>query len=166
MRPGRHIVRLAAAMIAMIIAYAAPSVAQAHGSHSHDGPATVEEYAAPYGATAWMPTVPTVPAILSSDEMPWNAGTLKSSPAVGVLYAGRQVSKGAIKPGIGNEGCRPRDFMGSCCGTMACHGSGILSGPSALPARAFTHVSLTPHDVAARSSVGPEALPKPPRPLA
>lgn len=166
MRPGRQIVRLAAVMIAMIIAYAAPSVAQAHGGHAHHGPAMAEAHAVAYEETAWMPAVPTVPATLSPDRVPRDAGTLEMSPAAGAVNASTEASTGSIKAGTTSKGCCPGGCRGSCCGTMACHGAGILSGPSSLPTRAFIHVMLTPHDVAARPSIGPEALPKPPRPLA
>jgi hypothetical protein len=168
---GRQMVRLAAAMIAMIIAYAAPSVAQAHEGHAHHEPATIEVHVVSYETVMQAPIAPADQAILPSIEP---ASTV---PTFGDSSLGRPLASadwgveagaatGSIKAGAAGKGCCPGACRGSCCGTMACHGSGILSGPSSLPARAFGHVKLVPSNVAVVSGIGPEALPKPPRPLA
>ncbi|GJD94484.1 hypothetical protein [Methylobacterium iners] len=165
MRSGRQIARLVAVMIAMIITSAAPSVVQAHEGHAHHEPAVAEvhvvapELVAP---SMWNSAALTAPPSFAVQT----AAALAGSPAADDPGVADEARTGSLKAVPGAKGCCPGACRGSCCGTMACHGPGILSGPSTLPSRAFGHVKLMPSDIVVVSGIGPEAVRKPPRPLA
>ncbi|GJD93189.1 hypothetical protein [Methylobacterium iners] len=166
MKPGQHIVRLAAVMIAMIIAYALPSVAWAHGGHDYHHPAVAETQAAPDVAATPAPRSQT------AETIPSSAGSAIATEAAAFPFAAAWQGaaslalNGSVKANDGGKGCGPGACQGSCCGPMTCCVTGILTGSASLPARAFGHVRMVPNDVAVVSGLGPEALPEPPRPLA
>ena len=158
MRPDRQLAHLMAAMIVMIIAYVAPSAVQAHETHAHHGHHHAEmaqAHSAPLATEAKAAAAQT--RAVQAPAKPWAVVGL---PAKAVEPAA------SIRANDTGGGCCPTGCRGSCCGTVACCASGILSGPASLAVPAFRPVTLIPHDVDGRSGLGPEALPKPPRTLA
>lgn len=155
MRLDRQLVRLMAAMIVMIIAYVAPSVAQAHEGHHHGGHdhAAMTRAAKAQVAPAPAPATQVVGSAVST------ATPVLAASAVTLRMATLQADDAG-------RGCCPGPCKGACCGTMSCCVTGILSTLGPLPTPAFGHVVLVTQDVDGRSGLGPEALPRPPRTLA
>ena len=157
MRPDRQLARLMAAVIVMTIAYVAPSAVQAHEGHHHGG----HDHAA-------MTRAAKAPVASVVAPAPRDVGrSVAAVDAAPVLLKAAVPARVAIlQSEDAGRGCCPGPCKGACCGTMACHASGILSGPDSLPTLAFGHVVLETHDVDGRSGLGPVALPRPPRTLA
>jgi hypothetical protein len=158
MSPDRQIVRLMAAMILAIIAYVAPSAVQAHEGHAHHGrhqAAAAYVQAAPSIAETTVSAAPS--RVVKTSARPRTAVDLQA-PAVEPVASLRANDAGGR--------CCPAGCRGSCCGTMVCCASGIMSGTGALSLPVVRTAKLIPHDVAGRPGVGPEALPTPPRTLA
>jgi hypothetical protein len=157
MRSDRQLWRLMAAMIAMIIVYAAPTAVQAHEGHHHGGHdhAAMTRAAEAHVAQVAKPASRNVvPAAIAVDAA---AVALKTVVPARIAV---------LQSEDAGRGCCPGPCKGACCGTMACCASGILSAPGSLPPLAFGQVVLVPHDVDGRPGIGPEALPRPPRTLA
>ncbi|KMO17707.1 hypothetical protein [Methylobacterium platani] len=147
----RQILRLMAAMILAIIAYAAPSAVQAHEGHAHRG-----HPIAMTGARAAPPVTGRTPTAQSGQ-----AARLEVPARSGIARA-PLVTKGArVEPP--RDDCCPSGCRSRCCGTMACCATVILPGSPVLPPFLFRFVAVIPRDAADRSSPGPEALPEPPR---
>ncbi len=148
----RQIVRLMAAMILAIIAYVAPATVQAHEGHAHHG----QHMAAPQPKR--VPTTTRAAVTVPAQSAARSEAPTWSKVALAAVEPAR------IEPAE-DDCCRP-GCETRCCGTMACCATGVLPGPSVLSPSLFRTVTLIPRDVAGRSGVGPEALPKPPRTLA
>lgn len=157
MRFDRHLSRLMAAMIVMIIAYVTPSAVQAHEGHAHLGhhQAVVTE------AASAPPIVLAVPAPVAAMQV-----VSATMPAVATEAFPKSIAFGSVRSDQQGRGCCPGPCKGTCCGTMSCCVPGILGGSVSLPTLAFGHVVLATLDVDGRPGVGPEALPRPPRTLA
>ena len=157
MKPDWQLVRLMAAVIITIIAYIAPSAVQAHEGHAHHGRQTAmaQTHAVPAATETIAPAALT--RAVQASAKPWVVVSLQAE---------------AVKPSASvraddtGSGCCPTGCKGSCCGTMTCCASGILSSHVSLPTPAYGRVTLVAHDVAGLAGVGPEALPEPPRTLA
>ncbi|WP_210168685.1 hypothetical protein [Methylobacterium sp. Leaf108] len=149
-----------AAMIVMIVVYAAPTAVQAHEGHAHHGPhhAVVEQkQVAPPAVVkaADGKTFASMPSTLHEPTQ-WVADLQG-------LTTERVASLRTAQDGMGS--C-PGDAGVPCCGKKACCSPGILSGPAELPIIPFRQSSVSPGDMNGRLGAGPGALPEPPRTLA
>lgn len=161
MRSDRQLWRLMAAMIAMIIVYAAPTAVQAHEGHAHHGShhAVVEQEQVMPPAVVKAPEGKAFASMPSSLHEPATPSVADPQGSIVGLVA----SSLTVDDGTGS--C-PGDAGGPCCGKKACCSPGILSGPAELPVIPFRQSSVVPGDMIGRLGSGPGALPEPPRTLA
>jgi hypothetical protein len=135
------------AMIVMIVAYLAPSVAEAHPGHGHPPPATVS---APE-------------AILASHA---SAAPSEAVAIASVLYQEETDSSVSVAnfdgPGPFNRCTGP-----CCCNvSMSCYAHALTADTGGTAVTGPTSRLIATPDDLARSGVDPEALPKPPRTFA
>ena len=149
MKLGRQLARMLAAMIVMIVAYLAPSAAQAHAGHHHESHAVVSGS----GATP-APDVNSFGSHRAAAPSALAIEPATSDATVGVA------DQDALTP--------LKTCTGSCCcstGMVCCaHALTADIGSAGLIGAAASLIVL-PEDLA-RPGVDPEALPKPPRSLA
>lgn len=161
MRPNRQLWRLMAAMIAMIIVYAAPTAVQAHGGHAHQGSqhTTVEQEQVALLAPVRTQQVDTVAS------KPTNFAASTKLQVVDPLTSSGEPRSFLRTVDDGTAGC-PGSTGGPCCGKKACCAPCILSGQAQLPTMPYRQSSVILGDLTGRLGAGPGALPEPPRTLA
>lgn len=148
MRLGRPLARLWAAMIVMIVAYLAPSVAEAHAGHHHASVAVVAAFDA-----------------LPSPEM-ISAASQVAPTASAVPF---NVEAAEVLTAAGSDDPAPfKRCTGPCCCniSMACcaHALTADTGGAALITPA-SRLAAIPDDLALQG-IDPETLPEPPRTFA
>lgn len=159
----RHLARLLAAMIVMIAASFGMSVAQAHEGHAH-------HHSAPAASAAPAATAPvgeaakpaSTPVTIKAETKTLGVLSLVTQAAPTVARTALVVAALDTKDCGDCGGCN-----GLCCGMgmVCCHSALIpASITAALPA--MLAVLVPSPEQAARPSLAPEALPKPPRPFA
>jgi len=149
MKPDRRLARMVAAMIVMIIAYLAPSAVLAHAGHHHEPPAVVSSSGAP--------PAPDVIAFGSHGAVTPSALAIEPATADATVGVADRETLAPLKTCTGS----------CCCSTgMVCCAHALTAdiGSAGLIGAAASLIVL-PEDLA-RPGVNPEALPKPPRPLA
>lgn len=147
MRLGRRLARMMAAMIVMIVACLAPSIAEAHPGHHHLPPP---------------PTVSASEAIPASHAIP--------APLQATAMAAEALSQEGAAVFVSAADFDGSDPFNRCTGLCCCNVS-MLCGAHAFTANAggvapigpATCLVAIPDDLA-RPGVDPEALPKPPKP--
>lgn len=153
MNLGLPIARLLAAMVLAIIAWAAPSSADAHDGRGHEGYSHSGHYRAvlvPAGAS----TLSVIPA---------DTAALMRSPAVAASASVETASAFRSDESDRGDGSGQHGLClcgAACCAPGILAGSVVLSGP--MPRNAVFRACNAP----ARAGIGPEALSEPPRTFA
>ena len=149
MNSGLPIVRLLAAMIFAIVAWAAPSAAGAHEGHTHAGH--------PRAAPVVVADAAPLPVIAAE------AAALMRSPA---FATSASVDMAGSVRSDDSERWDGRGLHGICCCGATCCAPGILAAPVVLPGPARRNAVLRAYDAPAHAGFDPEALTEPPRLLA